>query len=76
MTCKEIGEYITQQKEHEKSKDIMESSIQYRIAEFMVSITSARKPKILKYDELFPDLIDKQDKEELIQAIWKDFLGV
>ena len=76
MTCQEIGEYIIEQQKHEKNQNIMDSSIQYRIGEFLVSILATTKPKAIKYDELFPDLIEQQEKQELINAVWRDFLGV
>lgn len=76
MTCREIGEYITEQKNHEKNQNIVDSSIQYRIGEFLLSVLATTKPKAIKFDELFPDLIEKNSKQELIQAVWRDFLGV
>lgn len=80
MTCKEIGEYIEQQRKKEKNNAILMSSTGYRLAEMLIVSNSmcVKKPKIMKFDELFPELKDENNtsKEDAIENRWKEFLGV
>lgn len=77
MTCQEIGTYIEKQQEKEKNSYIQESTIQYRIAQYILNIVSAKHPRNYNYDDLFPELIEKTtSKEEEIEKRWREFLGV
>lgn len=80
MTCKEIGEYIEQQIEHEKSQAIITSSTGYRLAQMLIVSNGmcVKKPKLLQFEELFPELNIENNisKEEEIEKRWKEFLGV
>lgn len=80
MTCQEIGEFVEQQREREKAQSIVTSSIGYRLAEMLIMSNGmcVKKPKIMKYDELFTEFNDENNtsKEEAIEYKWKEFLGV
>lgn len=80
MTCNEIGEYIEQQKKREEDRTILTSSIGYRIGEMLILSNSmcVKKPKIMKFDELFPELKIENNvkKDEAIANKWREFLGV
>lgn len=80
MTCKEIGEFVEQQQEREKNNLKLASSIGYRIGEMLIVSNGmcVKRPKILKYSELFKELNNENNssKEDEIQNKWKEFLGV
>ena len=78
MTCNDIGEYVEQQKAKEKAHYKQTSTIQYRLGQFYTNIFSARHPKVLSYNELFPEFNDENNtsKEEAIEKRWREFLGV
>ena len=80
MTCQEIGEYVEQQSEHERNNAIITSSTGYRLAEMLIVSNSmcVKKPKVLKFDELFPELNSENNtsKEEAIENVWNEYLGV
>lgn len=78
MTCKEIGEYVEEQRERDKQKATQISSIGYRLAEFLIFSNGmcVKRPKIMKFDELFPEIKieNNNSKEDEIQNKWKEFL--
>ena len=80
MTCRDIGEYAEQQKLCEKHKLQALSSMWYRLNEMSISANGmcVKKPKIIKYNELFPEMIDenKLTIEEQIENKWRKFLRV
>ena len=78
MTCKEVGEYIEQQREREKAQYIQDSTIQYRIGQMLINVFGAKRPKLMGYKELFPELNDENNisKEIAIENKWREFLGV
>lgn len=80
MTCQEIGEYIEQQKKREEDKATLTSTIGYRIGELLILSNGmcVKKPKIMKFEELFPELNieNNVNKDEAIANKWREFLGV
>lgn len=80
MTCQEIGEFVEQQQEHEKNQMLVSSSTGYRLVEMLIMSNSmlVKQPKVLKFEELFPELTNEinTSKEEAIEYKWKEFLGV
>lgn len=78
MTCKEVGEYIEQQREREKNVFLQISTIQYRGGQQILSVMGAKHPKALGFFELFPEFnVDNNtSKEEQIEYRWREFLGV
>lgn len=78
MTCREIGEYVEQQQIREKNNALLTSSTGYRLAEMLIVSNSmcVKNPKIMKFEDLFPELKDNVSKEETILNTWKEFLGV
>lgn len=80
MTCREIGEYVEQQKQREKHQATLTSSIGYRIGEMLILSNSlcVKRPRIMKFEELFPELKIENNTsiEEQIENKWREFLGV
>ena len=82
MTVREIGEYVEQQKERERLTAMEISTIGYRIGELLIcsNSMSVKNPKVIEYKKLFPEFSDRQqtsdNKEEIIEAKWREFLGV
>ena len=80
MTCQEVGEYVEQQRQHEKDQATITSSMGYRLAEMLIVSNGmcVKKPKIMKFEELFPELNieNNTSKEEAIENRWREFLGV
>lgn len=80
MTCKEIGEYVSEQEKAQKERIEVMSSLEYRIAEMLIVSNGmcVKKPKIMKFDELFPEFKHENNisKEKAIENKWKAFLGV
>lgn len=81
MTCKEIGEYCEEQKNRDKALYLENSSIQYRIGQYLTNALyqfGSKHPQLIEYKELFPELHeeDTASKEEAIANKWREFLGV
>ena len=77
MTLKDIGEYCESVQKHEMENYKVISTIVYRCTDKLIAGVNLKKPKNLKYEELFPEFhngITEADKEENIANKWRVFL--
>lgn len=78
MTCKDIGNFCLSRQKHEEEMYKMLSIITYRNADKLIAGLNMKKPKNIKYEELFPEFKERitlEDKENLIAYKWREFLG-
>lgn len=72
---------MEQQQLREKNNASATSTMGYRLAEMLIVSNGmcVKKPKIIKFEELFPEFKDDNNtsnKEEQIERRWREFLGV
>lgn len=84
LTCKEVGEFCMARQKKEKETAKMQAVIAFRTAEKLLCAFNMKKPINLSFEKLFPEFsenrenyedLTEEQKEELIQLKWKDFLG-
>lgn len=79
MTVNDIGNFCMSRQKHEKEMYKMLSIIQYRCTDKLIAGLNLKKPKNLKYEELFPEFEEKEklteeQKNILIAEKWREFL--
>ena len=75
MTVKDIGNFCLYRQKHEREQNKMLSIIAYRVSEKLIAGLNLKKPKNLKYDDLFPEFdLTSTEKEEAIANTWREFL--
>lgn len=85
LTCKEVGEFcIARQKKTEDDMKYL-ATIGFRTAEKLILAFNMKKPTNISFDKLYPEFgankpnyegLTEEQKEEVIQLKWKEFLGM
>lgn len=75
LSVKDIGDFCLCRQKKEKESYKYLSAILYRVSDKIIAGMNLKKPKNLKFDELFPEFKDtEEDKEEKIAERWRVFL--
>lgn len=80
MTVNDIGNFCLYKQKHEKDILKIASIIQYRCADKLIAGLNLKKPKNLKYEDLFPEFkeeekpLSEEQKNIIIAQKWREFL--
>lgn len=84
LTCKEIGEFCIAREKSRREEMKYLATIGFRTAEKLILAFNMKKPTNISFDKLYPEFgankpnyegLTEEQKEEVIQLKWKEFLG-